>query len=189
MTTNPTELSILEAIRDVSRESPRMTQRQLAGRAGLSLGMTNALLKRLAENGWIKLTKLTPRSVRYALTSQGAAEILRRSAGFYRRASRDVDAYRERLEEYALSAKRAGAGTLVLVGQSDLDFLLEQLCERHGIVFVRSADYEKALSLCKKPGFVLVLAERSDGRIPGARSIADIVAGPADDDLRAGGKA
>ncbi len=50
------------------------TQRILATKLGVALGMTNLYLKRLARKGYIKVTT-TPRSrIRYLLTPQGLTE-------------------------------------------------------------------------------------------------------------------
>jgi DNA-binding MarR family transcriptional regulator len=153
------ELAILEGIGEAERGGSRITQRELARKAGLSLGMTNALLRQFAERGWVKLTKLSTRSVVYALTPDGISEIARRTAGFFQRASRNSELYRDRLEAYIVEAKVSGASTLVLAGSSDLEFLLEYLCDRHGLVFVKSADPERARSLGQKRGVVLVFGD------------------------------
>ena len=159
MSYNEPELAILEGIGEAERGGSRITQRELARKAGLSLGMTNALLRQFADRGWVKLTKLSTRSVIYALTPEGIAEIARRTAGFFNRASRNTERYRDRLEAYVLGAKRDGVMTLVLVGASEVEFLLEYLCERHGLVFVVSLDQERAEALAKRPGVALIYAE------------------------------
>jgi DNA-binding MarR family transcriptional regulator len=155
-----TELSIMESIASSDGSSGSLTQRDIARSSGLSLGMTNALLKRLAERGWIKLTRISTRTIRYALNPEGMAEIARRSAAYFRRSARNADVYRERLESFALDELRKGIGTIVLVGSSELDFLLEYVCERHGIVFLKSADYARACALAKRPGVLLVTVAR-----------------------------
>jgi DNA-binding MarR family transcriptional regulator len=151
-----TELSVMESIASADGSSATLTQRDIASRSGLSLGMTNALLKRLAERGWIKLTRISTRTIRYALSPEGVTEIARRSAAYFRRSSRNADVYRERLESFILGELRKGIGTLVLVGSSELDFLLEYICERHGIVFLKSADFARACALARRPGVLLV---------------------------------
>ncbi|HUW33669.1 MAG TPA: winged helix-turn-helix transcriptional regulator, partial [Planctomycetota bacterium] len=57
------ELSILENIYSSQRRSHGLTQRDLAESAGLSLGMTNALLKRFSDKGWVLLKRLNARSI------------------------------------------------------------------------------------------------------------------------------
>lgn len=156
------ELSVLSAVREAQDEPDRMTQRDLATRAGISLGMANLILRRLAERGLLELTRLSSRRVRYALTGAGMKELARRTAGYYRRVSRSAGLYRDRLEAFADAAKRKGAESIVLVGSSEVEYLLAEACERRGIVFLKSADPEKAGSLARKSGAFLVLSESLD---------------------------
>jgi DNA-binding MarR family transcriptional regulator len=175
-----TELSVMESIAAASNSSECLTQRDIARSSGLSLGMTNALLKRLAERGWIKLTRISTRTIRYALSPEGVAEIARRSAAYFKRSARNAEAYRERLEAFVISQLRGGVGTVVLVGASELDFLLEYICERHGIVFVKSADLGRARAFAKRPGVLLLTATREqEGAEPGmnAARLEDIFSG------------
>lgn len=156
---NDSELSVLSAINEAQSGGSRITQRDLAGQAGVSLGMANILLRRLAERGWVKLTKISSKTVRYALTPEGMSELARRTAGYFSRASRSADLYRERLEAFVLAAKRGGAGSVVLYGSSEVEIVLGYVCERHGLVFVKSADLEKAQALARRSGAVLLYAE------------------------------
>ena len=91
MITADTEFSLLESIGEAEGSQQPATQRLLASRAGLSLGMTNALVRRMAERGWVKLTRVSARNIRYALTPAGVAEILKRTAGHFRRAAHKAD--------------------------------------------------------------------------------------------------
>src|SRR6058998_3330168 len=87
------ELEILTAI----AEGDSTTQRALAARLGVALGLTNLYLKRLAKKGFIKITEF-PRKpaarkrLRYVLTPKGLLEKSRLtydymsySLGIYRR--------------------------------------------------------------------------------------------------------
>jgi DNA-binding MarR family transcriptional regulator len=159
---NDSELSVLQTIRESESSAERLTQRELARRTGISLGMINILLRRLAERGWVMLTRLSAKSVRYALTPAGVSELARRTAGYFRRASRSSDLYHDKLESFVLEAKRGGAGTLVLVGSSEVELILAYVCERHGLVFVKSLDAERSISLARKEGVVLILSEDFD---------------------------
>ena len=88
------DLEILTAI----GEGRQLTQRALAQRLGVALGLTNLYLKRLAQKGYIKIAEF-PRKpsarkrLRYLLTPKGIAEKTRLtyehvaySLGLYRRA-------------------------------------------------------------------------------------------------------
>jgi len=50
------------------------TQRTLATKLGVALGLTNLYLKRLARNGYIKITTIPRNRIRYLLTPQGFTE-------------------------------------------------------------------------------------------------------------------
>jgi|SRR5215467_202746 len=50
------------------------TQRSLATKLGVALGLTNLYLKRLARKGHIKVTTIPRNRIRYLLTPQGFAE-------------------------------------------------------------------------------------------------------------------
>jgi len=157
------ELSILENIYASQKRSTSVTQRDLAEAAGLSLGMTNALLKRFSDKGWLLLKRLNSRNIQYALTPEGVNEIAHRTYRYFKRTARAAGLYRDIIESFVMAKKRAGATRLVLAGVSDLDFLVEYACERHGLLFVKSADPSKAARLSDDPGTVLVRADEGDG--------------------------
>lgn len=48
-----------------------VTQRSLARELGVALGLTNLLIKRLVGKGYVRVSRLRPRHVRYLLTSEG----------------------------------------------------------------------------------------------------------------------
>lgn len=153
------ELSILENIYSSQKRSRVLTQRDLAEAAGLSLGMTNALLKRFSDKGWVLLKRLNARNIQYALTPEGVNEIAHRTYRYFRRTARAAGLYRDMIEAFVMDKKRAGANRLVLAGVSDLDFLIEYACERHGLLFVKTVDASKAARLGVDAGTVIVHAE------------------------------
>ena len=64
------DLKVLEAI----AENKRMTQRGLASRLGIALGLTNLYLKRLVRKGFVKCVNLQSNRVLYLITPKGIAE-------------------------------------------------------------------------------------------------------------------
>ena len=179
MIPNESELFLMESLGEAERAQTHITQRELATRVGLSLGMTNALLRRFAEKGWVKLTRLSAKSVHYALTPEGVMEVARRTTRYFRSAARNAEQYRVRLEQFVLRTKQAGTQTLVLAGASELDFLLEFACDRHDMVFVRTADLTRARAVGARPGVFILYAEGTDGGEPGhnAASLRELISG------------
>jgi DNA-binding MarR family transcriptional regulator len=64
------DLQVLEAVAG----NHSITQRTLAVRLGIAVGLTNLYLKRLARKGYIKFVSVQPNRIMYLLTPKGIAE-------------------------------------------------------------------------------------------------------------------
>jgi len=149
------ELTILETIYDSSRQAGSVKQRDLAYTAGTSLGMTNAILKRLTQKGWITIKKVNSRNIQYAVTPDGINEIARRSYRYFKRTIRNVVMYRDEIDRELNRAKIRGCTTVLLIGVSDLDFIIEHSCLRHGLTYLKVVDPETAQSLYTGDYFII----------------------------------
>jgi hypothetical protein len=134
METTEHELDFLEHI---AHRPERVHQRDLARISGLSLGMTNAIVKRLAQKGWLTIRKINNRNIRYAVSPSGIKQITGRSYRYFMRTVGNVVKYREAIESFACNIKSRGYRGLVLIGKSDLDFIVERACGISGLVYVR----------------------------------------------------
>jgi predicted transcriptional regulator len=63
-------LEVLEAV----AEDSQLTQRGLATKLGIAVGLTNLYLRRLARKGYIKFVSVRPNRIMYLLTPKGIAE-------------------------------------------------------------------------------------------------------------------
>jgi DNA-binding MarR family transcriptional regulator len=142
--TADSEYRILENIYDSSGQNAPLRQRDLASITGISLGMTNSILRRLAQKGWITMRKLNRRTIRYAITLDGINEMVRRSYRYFKRTIENVVAYKERITGALYLAKRRNIATVLLIGTSDLDFIVEYGCHLCGMDFVKIPDEKKA---------------------------------------------
>jgi len=153
------ELDILEHIHSSTVE---VRQRDLAHIISKSLGMTNAILKRLTEKGMLIVSKVNNRNISYAVTPDGMRELAKRSYHYVKRTIRNVVFFKDALDEHLRTYSNDGAGQkgdfLVLLGKSEIDFILEHLCSKYGFNFVRIERMEEVLQLEKAP-FLMVLAE------------------------------
>ncbi len=152
------ELAILENIYASQNRERLLKQRDLANAAGASLGMTNAILKRLALKGLIVVRRINSRNIQYAVTPDGVNEIARRSYRYFKRTIRNVVFYRDRIDESVSRAKLRGAQAVLLIGVSDLDFIVEHACDRHGLPFLKAVDADVA-SAARSPQVFPVFAE------------------------------
>ena len=138
------DLEILTAI----GEGRPLTQRALAQRLGVALGLTNLCLKRLAKKGYIKIVEF-PRKpaarkrLRYLLTPKGIAEKtsltyehMRYSLNLYRRA-------RQTLRESLELLPENGAKRIALYGAGEAAELAYLTLKEFGLdpvgVFAREA--------------------------------------------------
>jgi DNA-binding Lrp family transcriptional regulator len=64
------DLKLLEAL----EQDSRVTQRGLASKLGIALGLTNIYLKRLVRKGYIKCVNVQSNRISYLITARGIAE-------------------------------------------------------------------------------------------------------------------
>jgi hypothetical protein len=102
------------------------SQRTLAQRAGIALGLTNVILKRLVGCGWVGVVR-SDRRVKYVITPEGIEENSRISTAYFAYTTRYyVEArnrVRERLADVSSSgfaAAAAGAKRVAFYGASEV---------------------------------------------------------------------
>ena len=112
-------------------EAPEITQRELSIRTGISLGLTNILLRNMAQKGYLRIAQAGWKRWLYNLTPEGVSHKVRLTVSYVRRV---LDHYqnvrqtlRDELEPLALTAESRiaiyGAGEfaeLVYIGLKEL---------------------------------------------------------------------
>ena len=144
------ELEILEHL----HHDTNLHQRDLARIAGLSLGMTNVILKRLAMKGFLMVRKVNNRNIKYIVSPAGVEEISKRSYNYFKRTIKNIVYYKDNLECSIQTLKTRGVERVVLAGESDVDFILEHLCSKNGLEFRCSS-----LAYLPRPGEVVLVSE------------------------------
>ena len=111
-----TMLALLSALDDKGDT----TQRSIASRAGVALGLANSLIKRCVRKGLVKISEAPARRYVYYLTPEGFAEKARLTAEYL---SSSLDFYRQARREYAelyKIAARRGWHRVALAGGGEL---------------------------------------------------------------------
>ena len=137
---NP-ELQLLQSIYQATEEGnsfASVSQRQLANSAGLSVGLTNILLKRFIERGWVKFLHIDGRKIKYALTPSGMEQIALRAVEYFARAERNSELYRKKIDFFIEGVVCEGYTAFLLVGLPELDFLFDYACIKHGLGFYKN---------------------------------------------------
>lgn len=96
------------------------TQRTLAIKLGVALGLTNLCLKRLARKGYIKITTIPRHRIKYLLTPQGFTE---KSRLTYLHMQYSLSYYRDmriRLKEMMSTFDNSHGQRVVIYGTSEL---------------------------------------------------------------------
>ena len=152
--------SELALMREISRD-PVQTQRGLSRGTGMSLGMTNLLLKRLARKGLIKIGRLDWKRTQYLLTPKGALE---KASKTYDYALYTVRLFRQLQENVTTVLRREysdGRRAFWIVAQNELEGALRETVSdlaMHGARFSFARTFTEVPSDAE-----LVLAATQDG--------------------------
>jgi DNA-binding Lrp family transcriptional regulator len=129
------DLQLLEAL----EAEATLSQRSLASRLGIALGLTNLYVKRLVRKGYVKCVTVAPNRLMYMLTPRGVArkarltyEFMRYSLDFYR----DVRRHLRR----SLSPAVARQQRVAIYGTGDAAELVYLLLKDMGLELVAVFD-------------------------------------------------
>jgi len=92
----------------------QVTQRSLSSELGIALGLTNLLLRRLIQRGWVEVVGVKPNRVRYLLTPDGVAAKARQTRSYLNRTVRlythTRETIRQRLETLSANGALSDGG-------------------------------------------------------------------------------
>jgi len=109
----------LQLLQEVEQNSC-VTQRSLATKMGVALGLTNLYLKRLANKGFIKITMIRSHRIKYLLTSRGLAEKTRLTYQYMQHSLLYYRDIRQRLKQVLLRLSQEGSERIVLYGTGEI---------------------------------------------------------------------
>ncbi len=110
------ELRVLE---ELGSDRP-VTQRELARKVGIAVGLANAMLKRMAHQGWIEVRDLDTRRLAYTLTPKGGREKSRLAYQYFERTLDFYKQARYRVKHNLLKARQAGVKRVALYGINEV---------------------------------------------------------------------
>lgn len=139
---NPNEIKALKLIEALECDQP-LSQRVLADRLGISLGLVNALLKGFVKKGYFKVRTLPKGRVKYILTPKGIAE---KSILTYRYIIYSLSFYRELQNKFRpifSNLKSEGKKRIVLFGKGELAEIASNVikkCDLHLVAVIDQAN-------------------------------------------------
>lgn len=134
------ELAILshvhrEETRASGAEPPFVSQRSIARDVGVSVGITNAIMKRLVRKGCVLMRRVDHNHARYLLTPTGMERLRRRTAAYLHTTIDHVVHYKELLRKLCRRSAARGITEIVLVGESDFAFIIEWCAHKEGLQY------------------------------------------------------
>jgi DNA-binding MarR family transcriptional regulator len=101
------------------------TQRKISRQIGLSLGMTNIIMKRLIAKGYVKMRGLNRRSVEYILTPRGFAEKVKKTHSYLLRTIDTLKTVEEKIQDTVLEYYERGEKNFTILGKGKLADIVE----------------------------------------------------------------
>jgi DNA-binding MarR family transcriptional regulator len=114
----PDEIS-LKLLDELMRE-PMVTQRALAARLGIALGLVNAYVKRLYKKGYIKGKNLSKKRIKYIITPKGFTEKARLTYPYLHRSINYFKDARQKIEQTYALMLAAGVKDVLLWGDGEI---------------------------------------------------------------------
>ena len=116
-------------------------QRTIATRTGISLGLTNLIIQRLAKRGYIKSKQLNSKKIQYILTAKGFSEKAKKSYNFTLKTINLFKSTRQKLQELISEHHKEGINEFIISGDADLADIAEiavQNLHNSGIIYKRT---------------------------------------------------
>lgn len=101
------------------------SQRLIARKLGLSLGLTNLIIKRLVKKGYLKVSQLNARKLQYILTPHGIAEKTKKSYHYTLKTIKSIKNLKDKIQEIILNEYKNGKRKFVIQGNNELATLVE----------------------------------------------------------------
>lgn len=116
---NHQDIRTLKILEEIEKGS-QLSQRYLAKRLNVSLGLVNSFLKRLAKNGFYKMTAVPKNRITYVLTPKGIVEKTRLTYEYIQYSVQSYLDARRKIKRTLKKLEEDGAHNIVFYGTSDL---------------------------------------------------------------------
>jgi DNA-binding MarR family transcriptional regulator len=130
--TYPCDDHALRILEQVEAE-PEVTQAALAARLGVAVGSVNWYVKRLVAKGFVKVTHLQRRRLRYLITAQGIAEKTRLTLSYMEVSLRLYRQLRQQSRVALELARARGYDTVCVNAVDDAGDIVRLTCLEYGI--------------------------------------------------------
>ncbi len=114
------DIQELKLMEEIDRADGATTQRELAIKLNISLGLVNSFVKRIVRKGYFKVTTIPGRRVQYILTPKGISEKSRKTLSYVQYSMTYYKDVRLKLQVLASDLTAKGIKRVALVGVGEL---------------------------------------------------------------------
>ncbi len=125
----PHDLQILEHI----QSDPEVTQATLAEKLGVAVGTVNFVVKRLVKKGYVRVTHLQRRRLKYIITPEGIALRTQMALDSLQYSMRLYRETREQAKRLLAQVKRQGYREVSIRGNGELADVVRLTCLEQGV--------------------------------------------------------
>jgi DNA-binding MarR family transcriptional regulator len=151
MSTLDIQRRLLEAI----EQNPDTTQASLAAQLGVAVGSVNWYLKRLIRKGYVKVTHLQRRKLRYFVTPQGLALKARLTSQYLEASLRVYRELRQAAREALVEVKASGHKAVHLDGEDEVAEIFRLTCLEQGVKVITALADGVPMVCVQGAGFVV----------------------------------
>ncbi|MCM8811710.1 MAG: winged helix-turn-helix domain-containing protein [Candidatus Omnitrophica bacterium] len=130
------ELKVLEEI----SSNTASTQRHLAQKLGVALGLTNLMIRRCIQKGYLKAVNVRKNRIQYLLTPKGVAEKTRLTIEYLEYSMHLYRRVRQILKETLQAVSKNGGKTIVFFGRGELSEITYLSVKEAGLNMVAIVD-------------------------------------------------
>jgi len=95
-------------ILNILDKDENLSQREIAQKTGISLGLVNTLIKKCVKKGLVKIERLNSRNIQYILTPEGIKEKTVKTISYVKRSYRAIQKLQWRIKELAERDSKLG---------------------------------------------------------------------------------
>lgn len=129
----------LQILHEVSR-SEHVNQRYLSKKLGMSSGLVNLYIKRLAKKGYIKIKGTNPRRLKYLITPRGIAEKTKLTYEFALTSYKYFKSTTDEIKKTLARIEETGQNNIVIYGTGELAEMCLLLVKEFNIHVVAIVD-------------------------------------------------
>lgn len=116
--TEPNNFKELRLLSEIDTD-PEVTQRQLSDRLGVALGLTNIMVRNLAQKGYVKVVESTWKRRLYTLTPRGFSYRVKLMVAYFHRVLDNYQEVRQSLREHLEPLALNGESRVAIIGTSE----------------------------------------------------------------------